>query len=579
MLIARFGTVWPTAYVFPTLKASDNWVPTRPPVIARVSGVSGAFDYYVDDNFPLSPLDVTKTFTLEGSSYSNVETLRIALLNETIALGRTKLWGLWRDGTTRVWTWAKCISMKAVETAAEKTSLLMNVEARFQCFTGFWYGESQKSWSNTMVIPASTVGHAVNGLSNDGNSPAFLDVRIVPHNSLIVEDCAVGVKDVSQWEFAGDFTDGIQLFVSASLYKCTTNDLIDEKDSEAIIAGSSMAVWGDRDFIFSCNTTDGIHSYAVNAVGTIGAVDSDDQGDSAQAVWGDGQFVFLANAGGGIHSYSVLSGMFTHIDSDDQGDLARGVWGDGQFVYLANGDGGLLVYSVSDAGVFTLEDSDDQGDAAYWVWGDGKFVYLANHAGGLLSYSVADDGTLTFIDSHAPGTGPALSVWGDGKFIYVVYSTGGLYSYSVDADGNLNPIDSDDQGGSADSVWGDGTLIYVANGLSGISVYSVNAVGELTFLEAFDAGGIAQGVWGDGDFVFLANDNTLRSYEMNIETDTYLDLDVGQGSLLSRLAIDQTAWLWLPSNKSLSHVVVDCDGGGGGEEVDVHVTWWDTYVL
>ncbi len=581
MRMARFGDTYSSAYVFSLTLMEDSWQSTRPPLAQAVSGASGAFDYYGANNFPASPVTATKKFSLVGTSSADLEDSLIVLRATTIGADRSKLWWLDRDNSTKYWSWAKCTGIKDFDSYKQKGRWLMPVELTFFMSEGVWYGDTQQSWSNTMVIPASTVGYAVNGLTNDGNVNALLDVRIVPDDGLTVEDSAVGVFGVSQWESASDVADGIQLFVLASQYKNVTADLIDNKDSIATPgASTSKDVWGDGRFVYAAENADGVHSYSVDGTGQLTHVNSDDQGDNALGVWGDGQYVFLANGGGGIHSYSVnAAGAFTQIDFDDQGDLARGVWGDGQFVFLANDEGGLLVYSVSGAGIFNLEDSDDQGDAAYDVWGDGKFLYLANHDGGLLSYSVADDGTLTFIDSHDAGTGPALSVWGDGTFIYVAYSGGGLYSYSVDADGNLTNLDSDDQGGQAFGVWGDGTRIYLANQASGVSVYAVNTVGELEFLEALDIGGTANKVWGDGTFVYLANEATLASFTMNTETNVYTNLDIGEGSLLNLPDISQMAWLWLPPGKTLTRVVVDCDSGGAAEEVDVFATWWDTYVF
>lgn len=582
MLVARFGDAWGSAYVFPTLKAVDNWQAIRPPVIQRVSGAGGAFDFFGDENYPNSPITVRKKVVLEGSSYSNVETLLNTMRAQTIAAGKRKLWGLWRDGSTHVWNWAKCTKFQAAESVQEKTSVLLTVDLEFLCPDGLWYGETQQEWTETMVIPASTIGQAVTGLTNDGNVDALVDVRISPQDGLTVEDCAAGVRGVSQWEFAGDFTGVLDaythLFVTASIYECVTNLIITLKDDIVIALGSSVGVWGDGTFVYSANTTDGIHSYSVNVAGVFTHLDSDDQGDSAQDIWGDGRFVYLANDTGGIHSYSVDgAGNFTHLDSDDQGDTALGVWGDGNFIYLANGAGGLATYSVDALGNLTFINSDATGGTAFDVWGDGTYIYVANFTGGIDSYSVDDSGIITRIDSDDQG-GFARGVWGDGTYIYLANDSDGLLSYSADADGNLTFIDSDDQGDNAYGVWGDGTYIYVASDVPGIHVYTVNAVGELTHLQ-FASLTQAFGVWGDGTFVYLANSTTLRSYDMGIETDTYTDLAIGEGDLLSQPDINQLAWLWIPPGTWLFRAIVDCDGGGAAEEVDVFVKWWDTYVL
>ena len=579
MLIARFGDAWGSAYEFPTLKAVDTWGANRPPVVQRVSGAGGAFDFFGDENYPNSPITVRKKVVLEGSSYSNVETLLNTLRTATTAAGKRKLWGLWRDGSTHVWNWAKCIKFSAAESVQEKTSVLLTVDLEFLCLDGIWYGESQNEGSETMVIPASTIGQAVTGLTNDGNVDALLDVRIVPRDSLTIEDCAVGVLAVSQWEFAGDFAEGVQLFTMASIYKCVTNEIIDHKASIAVAVGSARHIRGDGRFVYAANYTDGIHSYSVSGVGSFTHIDSDDQGDFAEDVWSDGKFVYLANGDGGLHSYSVdAAGNLTHIDFDDQGAYAYGVWGDGKFVYLANGVDGILSYSVDASGNLTYIDTDNQLGTAYDIWGDGRFIYLASGSGGIYSYSVDSSGIFTQLDKDDRGD-IARSIWGDGTFIYVANDAGGILVYGVDESGNLTFLDSDDQGNIANAVWGDGTFVYLANGVGGILIYSVSATGTLTYLDFDNQGGEALGVWGDGIFIYLANSGTLQSYDMNTETDAYVDLDIGEGDLLSQPDIDQLAWLWAPPGTHLLRTIVDCDGGGAAEEVDVFVKWWDTYVL
>ncbi len=64
MIIAGFGTYWNTCYRFPLNMMEDNWSISRPPISARVGGLPGAFDYYGDTNFPISPFTLRKTFLL-----------------------------------------------------------------------------------------------------------------------------------------------------------------------------------------------------------------------------------------------------------------------------------------------------------------------------------------------------------------------------------------------------------------------------------------------------------------------------------------------------------------------------------
>ena len=269
--------------------------------------------------------------------------------------------------------------------------------------------------------------------------------------------------------------------------------------------GSANGVWGDGQFVYLANQTDGLHVYRVNQAGLLTLVDSDNPGDSAFDVWGDGRFLYLANHDGGLHVYSVSdAGLLTHIDSDDQGNFAFAVWGDGRFVYLANHDGGLHVYTVSDAGVLTHIDSHNAGDSARGVWGDGRFVYLANDDGGLHVYGVSDGGILTHVDSDDQGD-IARAVWGDGRFVYLANDDGGLHVYTVSEAGVLTHIDSDDQGDLAYGICGDGRFVYLANKTGGLHVYSVSDGGVLTHIDSDNPGNSANSVWCDDRFVYLAN--------------------------------------------------------------------------
>ncbi len=579
--MARFGDAYGSAYTFGLALMEDSWKSTRPGVVQRVSGANGEFDFYADNAPPIAPVVATKKFAITSSVSSAaiedaLELLRTATISRST---RSKLWWLDRDGTTKYWAWAKCETLNAADTYKEKGRWLKNVTLTFRMSEGVWYGDTMQTWSETMVIPASTVGRAVSGLTNSGNVRALLDARIVPHDSLTMEDSAVGVFGISQWESAADVDDGEQLSVLASKYKTVNSLVFDMEDIDAVGAGVSIGVWGDGAYIYFCMGSDGIHSYSVDGSGNIEAVDSDDQGDTAFNAWGDGRLVYLANGTGGILSYSVdAAGAFSYLNFDDQGFAAYGVWGDGKFVYLANGAGGILSYSVNSAGAFTLEDTDSQGGEAFDAWGDGKFLYVADGTDGIRSYSVDSSGDFTYIDVHDPG-GVASSVWGDGTFIYLASDSAGVHVYAVDGSGNLTLVDSDDQGDTADCVWGDGNFLFLANGAGGIHVYDVNEAGELTHIAFIDPGGSAEGIWGDGTFVYVANTNTVRSYSMNTETNAYADLDVGEGDLLDRPDINQVSWLWLPPGTHQTNVVVDCDAGGSSEEVDVHLTWWDTYVF
>ena len=115
MRIDRFGETYSTAYQLGQIKSDDEWQTRRPEnirqVVREVGGADGVYDLYGDDPFPISALTIRKRLTIVASTYAAVETALETLRANTIALGRTKLWGLLRDGTTRRWTYAKCVSL------------------------------------------------------------------------------------------------------------------------------------------------------------------------------------------------------------------------------------------------------------------------------------------------------------------------------------------------------------------------------------------------------------------------------------------------------------------------------------
>ncbi len=67
MIIDRFGSAYATAYQLPILQGQDDWATSRPPVLAKVGGMNGAFDFYGTSNYPLESVTVKKSFTLAHS--------------------------------------------------------------------------------------------------------------------------------------------------------------------------------------------------------------------------------------------------------------------------------------------------------------------------------------------------------------------------------------------------------------------------------------------------------------------------------------------------------------------------------
>ena len=582
MRIARFGDGWGGAYEFGLALMVDSWQSARPPKAAPVGGADGVFDFYGSDNFPVSPVTTTKKFAITAASSAAIEDALMLLRAATIAAGRSKLWWVDRDGVTTFWQWAKCTKLKTADSYANKGRWLMPVEATFYCSEGVWYSATQQQWSDAIVVPTSTVGTTVTGLTNAGNVAALLDVRICPDDSLTVNDCAVGVLGASQWEYGGDFADDLQLSVLASEYKCVETDVIEQQNTIAITDG--YGVWGDGRFVYVADGTSGIRSFSVSGAGAFTLLDTDDQGDEAKGVFGDGRFVYLANGTGGIHSYEVDgSGTFTHKDSDDQGGEATGVWCDGKFVFVANQTGGIHSYSVDASGTFTHIDSDATTTDANNVIGDGKFLYVSDSDESVLSYSVDSSGNLTYIDKSTAGL-TGRGIWCDGEFVYLG-SSFTVYVFSVSDTGVFSLVDSVFVGTFTDNIWGDGDLIYAPGRASGspsgnVDVLNVNATGGIEVLASTPTTAQARmGVWGDGTFLYSTDDTYLRSYTVNAETDGYSDLDVGEGDLLNRADVDQVAWLWLPPGTHQTNVVVDCSAGGSAQEVDVYLTWWNTHVF
>jgi len=275
--------------------------------------------------------------------------------------------------------------------------------------------------------------------------------------------------------------------------------------------GQGWQTWGQNDYIFLANHSDGLLSYSSQS-GNLQYIDKHSTGHDVLGVWGDQQFIYTAEYFGGLHSYSVdVSGNLTHIDSHDPGDRAYFVWGDGNFVYLANFTGGLHSYSVDASGYLTHIDSDVPGEAM-GVWGDSNFVYVAYRYNGIYSYSVDASGYLTQIDSHDPGS-LCLAVFADENFVYLANYDGGLHTYSVDASGYFTHIDNVDPGGFGYGVWGDGSYVYLCNYHFGIYSYYVDSSGHLSYRDHDDQGGYAMGAWGDEHFLYLANhENGIHSY-------------------------------------------------------------------
>ena len=358
--------------------------------------------------------------------------------------------------------------------------------------------------------------------------------------------------------------------------------------SGSVATGSTMNVWGDGNFIYACNYSDGLHTYRVSSDGTLTHLDYEEYSGVGYAkdIWGDGNFVYLSDHLNGIHVYSVsTSGSLTHIDTSDPGANATSVWGDGNFIYSAHDNAGLRSYSVDKNGKLTLIDTHVYGSAdARMVWGDGNFIYVPIESSGIAVYSVDVSGNLTLVNVTDIDGNNCYSVWGDGKFIYVADYTDGISVYSVDTVGNLTFLDSHDPGGNFDThcIWGDGRYIYLAGYGNGIHTYSVNSKGKLTHIATDDQGGAARGVWGDENFIYVAN-ATLgvsvyereNAYEYLVASSSITPTHNFIGDIsASSLSTGSFGHLMLNGGNftSASLASAIAGGGGGGGDIDISGT-------
>jgi hypothetical protein len=128
MIIARFGAVYNTAYVFPRADEVDTWRAERPAIYARVSGLPGAFDYWGDNNFPWSPITLRKSFMITAAAYDEVQKEIDALKAATIDITtESKLWLLGNDNTTS-YALAKCTGLKISDQAGQIYFIRAEVE-------------------------------------------------------------------------------------------------------------------------------------------------------------------------------------------------------------------------------------------------------------------------------------------------------------------------------------------------------------------------------------------------------------------------------------------------------------------
>lgn len=230
MIIDRFGSTYAGAFDLTNLQADDNWPAARPPVISPVSGAGGAFDHYGVDNYPVSPLNISKTFTLSGSSYANVGVLETALRAAAISVGESKLWGIWRDGTTRVWAWAKCIGLSMPRTSDGQFTTMPG-EIVFFAREGLWYGEVEHTGFHAFAASPFNFSD-----TNNGNYPALVKTTInANHTADALSNPSSG------WTSTTAFTSA--LVVDARAYSVWRDTFIDAYATFSPDAGQVAWLW------------------------------------------------------------------------------------------------------------------------------------------------------------------------------------------------------------------------------------------------------------------------------------------------------------------------------------------------
>jgi hypothetical protein len=215
MIIYGFGAS-ASSCVFPQNLAQDDWQTTRPAVTATTWGMSGAYDFYHTDSYPLGPLMVKKRMLVRGTSWANVETQLDTLAAATIMAGESKLWGLQRDMTTTVWAYAKCTRFAVME-GAKNPKTAVPVEMEFFCREGIWYGGGEVSQQY------ATVG--VKTLANAGIGAAQVRLELTNtttgSNPTITYVEANNTTTSEGWSFGGDIAEGSELIVDSGSKTCT----------------------------------------------------------------------------------------------------------------------------------------------------------------------------------------------------------------------------------------------------------------------------------------------------------------------------------------------------------------------
>lgn len=215
MIITHFGgDIVAFAYALSQVDSEEDYSIDRPPVVAQVSGASGAFNFYGqgtgDDKFALSgvsgspaaPRTITKTFKLHepGGTYTDVKDLLDELVRNTVAFyipnGPHPIIHATRRDGTRIKALGECTSVSPPERIGQFQTLA--VDLSFFLSEGLWYSEGR----NQVVRN----GAGVIAIANAGNWPAMVRVQIeagVIAPEVKVKRTSTPTGTICQWEWVG----------------------------------------------------------------------------------------------------------------------------------------------------------------------------------------------------------------------------------------------------------------------------------------------------------------------------------------------------------------------------------------
>jgi hypothetical protein len=241
MKLVRFSNSYNSGgYDFdPHLQQSDGWVTSRPPVVTQVAGAGGVFDFFDSDPFPVTPLIVEVSFTVEAATYELVEGELDDVRDNTIAADRSRLWFLPRDGSLATlndlrWMWAKCISGPGTPEQFDAGNYVTApVELRFHAPEGIWYG----ALINYDVTQASPQNFNV---TNNGNYPALADFNVTPSGGTVTSFTMTNNTNAATWTFGANVSAATTLNVHAKNYNVLNNGVDAYSD---LTVGNNQVAW------------------------------------------------------------------------------------------------------------------------------------------------------------------------------------------------------------------------------------------------------------------------------------------------------------------------------------------------